>query len=339
MARLRVVVALIALVLGVVPAAGAATGNRQGALPLGWKELAWHGVRIRYDPRVHRFASIDLPDGRARAAARLGESEDICPYEGADCFPAEARFYLYPAGGLDVHTWAMRNTPALAKISGDTVVSGRHALRSFTLTDGVGHNSLSYVIPLGVDMLVIHTGGIEDIASRLQFTQPFRTQLAAGQAAMTKPGRALDLWTRAAGGARVYERPLLYGGTPLTILGLRSHAVQVRTSEGVTGWLHAPAEAVLTPQAASVSPRARFQGVSTVQVVHLRPIPLRDGPSSTAPKIIDRILPGQQLSLMGVRGDWMRVLLFAPDGGYEPSWAFGWVRWHYDGARYVDVAP
>ena len=64
-------------------------------------------------------------------------------------------------------------------------------------------------------------------------------EISAGSFAMTTPQHAWKLWTAAEAGQRVAERPRLYGGAFVTVLDIQPAAVQVRTVEGVTGWIHA----------------------------------------------------------------------------------------------------
>ncbi|MDQ5852248.1 MAG: SH3 domain-containing protein, partial [Chloroflexota bacterium] len=189
-----------------------------------------------------------------------------------------------------------------------------------------------YMVPVGADILVIDGSLSDDLAARLQFARPAPAQLAVGQVAMTKPSRTWDLWSQATGGTRVYERPKLYGGTLLAILAIRPAAVWVRTSDGVTGWIRAPAATALTPTAEMVGEPARYAGARFVQVVYRTGVALRRSPRSTAPKLLGRLDRGQIIELLGVRGDWVRVVF--DDGRIR---TIGWARWHYNGVRFIDV--
>jgi SH3-like domain-containing protein len=146
---------------------------------------------------------------------------------------------------------------------------------------------------------------------------------------MTKPGRAWDLWNANAGGTRVVERPQLYEGAFVTIMAIQDQAVQIRTSEGLTGWIQAAAAEALTPQVAPLGEQARFTPYSQARIAEGHTIPLRESPRSTAPVRGEPVKSGQELTVMGVRGDWLRV--FSPDIGE------GWVRWYYDGAQYIEI--
>ena len=341
---LRTLGLLLALLLPGVHAA--ASDSRQGTLPAGWKELPWEGTIIRYDPKTYVITALKPAYTAARAAATLVESPDPCPPEGADCGPHFTRVHVFAAGGLDARSWLARNAAVFRwsrpEDFTDTVVGGRQAMRLYMPTDGIGYDTLALVVPAGANILVIDGPWLErggelhlvTINERpgvvLRLAPMVAPRLAVGQPAMTKLAEMWKLWTAATGGARVYERPLLYGGTPLTILAMQANAVQVRTSDDVTGWIHAPATRALTNAARMAGPRAAFSTARAVQVTLRNGIPMRTAPQSTATPLVGQLKPGQELRLLGVRGDWARVLLVS-------SWQTGWVRWHYDGARYVEV--
>jgi SH3-like domain-containing protein len=154
--------------------------------------------------------------------------------------------------------------------------------------------------------------------------------LAVGQQVMTKPSVARDLWTTPAGNERVRERPKLYGGAIVTILRITPTAVQVRTPEGVEGWIHEPAAEALTSDITVTGERARFSEGAHVQIVHPNGIPLRQAPASDAPKLLEQIDAGQQGTVQELRGDWLQIVL---DTGVA-----GWARWYYDEEQYIDIA-
>src|SRR5258706_6629123 len=72
--------------------------------------------------------------------------------------------------------------------------------------------------------------------------------LSPGQTAVTRPPFARDLWAAPTRDQRVDERPKLYGGALLTILAVDTHPVQVRTEDGVEGWILQPAAQPFTGQ-------------------------------------------------------------------------------------------
>jgi len=156
-------------------------------------------------------------------------------------------------------------------------------------------------------------------------------QLVAGQLVMTKPGKARDVWTAADGGKRLFERPKLYDGARVMILAVAAQAVQVRTEEGVEGWIHEPAGDALTSDSAAQGERARFVPGVQVQVIWKNGIPLRVVPRSDAKKVREQLKAGQHGTVQQLLGDWLRIVL---DDGTS-----GWARWYYDGMRYVDVVP
>ncbi len=346
MIRLRATIVLVGCLLGVVaPVAGAsAAGARQTGLPAGWKRLVWQGIVISYNPSKYRFEPTKPDNPRGRAAAHIIESPNPCQSvpQGEDCIPGRVTLQLYPNRSGDVRAWMAANGsqvfPGFSNEFTDTVIGGRQAIQ-FVVDLGIGGALTAYAVPTGSDMLVMTTHVADErLVSLLQFSRPATDRLAAGQVAMTKAGRAWDLWTAPTGGKRVDERPKLLGGAFLVILAIRPQAVQVRTTEGVTGWIRAAAPTALTTRPALPSEHTRF-GVYWAQVVAPNGLILRQAPQSSAPKVVtvpkavDRLERGQPVLVLGRRGDWLRVLL----NGNEAN-GFGWLRWHYDGARYIEVA-
>jgi hypothetical protein len=153
---------------------------------------------------------------------------------------------------------------------------------------------------------------------------------ASGQQAMTRPSDARDLWTAPEGGERVFARPRLYGGALVTILAITQGAVQVRTPEGVEGWIHEPAERALTEDLTIPATSAVFVVGVRVRIVWPNGIPLRVQPDPNALKVLERLAPGQAGTLQELRGDWLLVAL---DDGTA-----GWARWYYDDQIYVATA-
>jgi hypothetical protein len=231
---------------------------------------------------------------------------------------------------MDVRTWVTRNYASLVVQYSDTVIADRQAIKHVE-NAGVSGERVTFIIPVGTEMLVIDGSLSTELAGRLAFSRPAPAVLAVGQPAITSPGRAWDLWTAATGGARVVERPRLYGGTLLTIVAMTPKAVMVRTSDDVAGWIHAPAVSALTTNVLMPGERARFEGSSMVQVELRSRVPLRRSPRSTAPKLLEQLVFGQKAMLLGVRGDWARVM-YVDDARRAQT---GWARWHEDGARYL----
>ena len=297
------------------------------------QEVTWNGVRFQYDPQRFRFAETTPGDAQARVAADLLETPNPCLNTTfADCVPGDVRLRLYSRDGRDFWTWlAQQQVMVSYSPQGDfvdLVLAGRPAVA--WPGDGIFFGSHTmYALPVGEDVLLINGVGLECFMSTLRLEHPAADSLAIGQIAMTTPGRAWDLWTDAVGGARVAERPRLYGGDLVTVLATEARAVQVRTSEGVTGWIQAAAGDALTVQVAPVGEQARFTAYSQARIADGYTIPLRESPRSTAPVRGQPIKAGQEFTVMGVRGDWLRV--FIPEVGE------GWVRWSYDGAQYIEA--
>lgn len=334
MVRLRSMVMVLGVLIGVLQAGGVgASGWQQAPLPPGWKQVTWEGVIVAYDPRSFMFVPGKPDDVRARAQATIRESPNPCAGRPAKCSPASARFQLFPSSGMDVRAWVARNLASLANRYTDTIIADRQAVEY--IENGSSTSArVTYVVPVGTEMLVVDGALSRDLAPRMQFSRSAPATLAVGQPAITSPGRAWDLWTDAAGGSRVFERPRLYGGTLLTIIAMTPKAVMVRTSDDVTGWLQAPAGTALLTNVFAPGERGRFEGNSVVQVDLRGGIPIRQSPRSTAPKLLEQLAFGQQALLLGVRGDWAQVL-YVDDARRAQT---GWARWYYDGTRYLSFA-
>lgn len=334
MVRFRSVVIVLGLLIGLLPAGGVrAMGRQQVPLPPGWKQFTWEGVIAAYDPRAFVFASGKPDDLRARAQATVTESPNPCVARTASCSPASARFRLFPSSGMDVRSWVTRNFASLANRYTDTIIADRQAVEHVENASSASAH-VTFVVPVGTEMLVVDGSLSRDFVPRMQFARPLSTVLAVGQPAITTSGRAWDLWTDAAGGTRVFERPRLYGGTFLTIIAMTPRAVMVRTSDDVTGWIQAPASTALITNVLTPGERGRFEGSSVVQVDIRGGIPIRQSPRSTAPKLLEQLAFGQQATLLGVRGDWAQIL-YVDDARRAQT---GWARWHYDGTRYLSFA-
>jgi hypothetical protein len=296
-------------------------------------EVSWHGIRFQYDPQRFRFAETAPGDSQARAAADLIETPNPCANEiGTDCAPGDVRLRLYSRDGRDFWAWlAQQQVMSSYSPQGDfvdLVLAGRPAVA--WPGDGIFFGSYNvYAVPVDGDVLLISGVGLEWFMSGLQLEQPTTDALIVGQIAMIKPGRAQDLWSAATGGTRLDERPQLYEGALVTILAAEAQAVQVQTSEGLTGWIQAAAADALTPQVALLGEQAHFAAYAQARVADGYTIPLRESPRSTAAAHGQPAKPGQELMVMGVRGDWLRV--FIPEVGE------GWVRWYYDGTQYIEA--
>ena len=86
----------------------------------------------------------------------------------------------------------------------------------------------------------------------------------------------------------------------------------------------------LISQVAPLGEQARFAAYAQARIAEGYTLPLRESPRSTAAVRGQPAGPGQELTVMGVRGDWLRV--FSPEVGE------GWMRWYYDGAQYIELA-
>ncbi len=153
------------------------------------------------------------------------------------------------------------------------------------------------------------------------------TGFVEGQQITTMPSTTFDLWVSSEGGDRVTERPKLHGSAALTILKIMPTAVQVRTPEGVEGWIRQPITEVAAPDTSVSGDVTRFGPGVRVQISLPSGIPLRQDPSSTAAKLREQIAAGQQATMQELRGDWLKLTL---DDGLE-----GWGRWYYDGEQYI----
>jgi hypothetical protein len=296
--------------------------------------MTWHGVRFQYDRGHFRFDETAPGDSRARAAAVLVETPNPCLDPSfADCVPGDVRLTLYSRDGQDFWAWLVQQQTMLSYSPQgdfvDLVLAGRPAVA--WPGDGIFFGSYNvYAMPIGEDALLISGVGLEWFVSGLQLEHPAADALAVGQIAMTRPGRVRDLWSAAVGGARLDERPQLYAGALVTILAIEDQAVQVQTSEGLTGWIQAAAADALTPQVAPLGEQARFKAYSLARIASDYTIPLRESPRSTAAVRGQPAKSGHEFTVMGVRGDWLRV--FSAEIGE------GWVRWYYDGAQYIELA-
>ncbi|HET9223179.1 MAG TPA: SH3 domain-containing protein, partial [Roseiflexaceae bacterium] len=280
-----------------------------------------------------RFDETTPGDSRARAAAALVETPNPCLDPSfADCAPGDVRLTLYSRDGQDFWAWLVQQQAMLSYSPQgdfvDLVLAGRPAVA--WPGDGIFFGSYNvYAMPVGDDALLISGAELDQFVSGLQLQDTSTDSLAVGQVAMTKPGSAWDFWSATAGGTRLDERPQLYEGAFVTILATEDQAVQVRTSEGVTGWIRAAAADALTPQVAPLGEQARFTAYAQARIADGYTIPLRESPRSTAAVRGQPAKSGQELTVMGVRGDWLRV--FIPEVGE------GWMRWYYDGAQYIEL--
>lgn len=332
MVNLRDVIVVIALLSAFVPFRSMAAAQ-DAPLPPGWKQVVWEGTTISYDPRRFVFTPGRPDDLRARTKAVVSETPNPCPTRDANCSPSSARFQLFPGSGMDVRSWVARNLASLANRFTDTIIADRQAVE-YVENAGAAVARVTYVVPVGAEMLVVDGTLSREIVPRLQFSRAVSSMLNVGQPAITSPGRTWDLWTEPVGGTRVFERPHLYGGSLLTIIGMMPKAVMVRTSDEVTGWIQTPASAALTTSVKIPSERSRFEGSSVVQVAVRGGIPVRQTPRSTAPKLLEQLNFGQQATLLGVRGDWAQIM-YVDDARRTQT---GWARWYYDGTRYLSFA-
>jgi hypothetical protein len=159
---------------------------------------------------------------------------------------------------------------------------------------------------------------------------PIAGGLQVGQVALTRTPATRELWSAAAGGARVNERPRLFGGAEVTILAIEPEAVQISTPEGVVGWLREPAEQALTADLSDIGVLARFTAGAEVRVVWANGIPVRADPQSSAAKLLEQLPAGQGGRVQQALGDWLEIQF--------ENGSTGWVRWYYDGNIYVDLA-
>ena len=111
---------------------------------------------------------------------------------------------------------------------------------------------------------------------------------------MTGPEHTWELWTAPVDGERVTERPLLHSSALVTILNVQPQAVEVRTAEGVTGWIHAPASEALTVDVSPGEPQMRFIKRPDAQVVHTNAIPFAKGHARQQPSVEHHSTPAKQ---------------------------------------------
>jgi hypothetical protein len=308
-------------------------------------ELAWHGLRLRYDPQQYVFAITPREylriahDRSALDTAHLVQVPDRCSEMplGADCFPSEVRLAVFANDGLDVPRWLEQVDPGVfwwpgAAQTRSVLLGGREALA--WAGDGVRANETTYALAIGAKIVLVAGELSQPLLDGISIadTPP---QLTPGQLVATTSDHAWELWTDPVGGERITERPRLYTGAWVSLLALREEAVLVRTVDNVAGWIHAPAAQALTTEVAVGEAPARFlaRGETIGQIIHSNSIPLRAAPFSNAPERGPALPPGQQFSIIGVSGDWLEVWVAAP----ATIGRSGWVRWYYDGARYVDL--
>lgn len=302
--------------------------------------VAWHGVQFSYDRRMYQFSERDAAFWSAQAAAVVWETPDPCvgAHGGSECSGDHLFLMQYPSNGQDVWTWLIQEQTSRwwpgEEWAFDTVLGYRPAVAWYG--DGVRAGEITYVVPIGDTMLMLGGRPESWFSGGLQFERAYQTRLEVGHFVMTQPEQDRELWTTPTGGERVEERPRLYGGSFVTILAIEPRAVQVRTIDGVTGWLQAPAAEALTPEVVVTGDQARFTRPNNVpaHVIHRSPIPLRERPRSDAPTVNAAIAADQQLNVVGVRGDWLYVDVLL--GGRQRR---GWMRWYYDGSIYIDAVP
>src|SRR5262245_12711477 len=199
-------------------------------------EVIWHGVRFQYDPQRFRFVETARGDSQAHAAADLVETPNPCQDSiGTDCTPGDVALRLYSRDGQDFWTWlAQQQISWSYSPQGyfvDLVLAGSPA--AAWSGDGIFFGShIGYALPIGEDVLMITGVGLDWFVSGLQLEHPPARTLAAGQIAVTTPGRTWDLWSETAGGTRVIERTQLYGGDVVNIVATEAAGVQVATSRG-----------------------------------------------------------------------------------------------------------
>src|SRR5687767_6395174 len=114
MCRLRGMIIVLGLMLGLLPAGGArAAATLTGTLPQAWKQTTWEGVVVSYDSRRYAFVSGRPDDRRARIQASITQSPNPCLSRAADCSADAARLVLFPSGGMDVRSWVAHYLAAL----------------------------------------------------------------------------------------------------------------------------------------------------------------------------------------------------------------------------------
>jgi hypothetical protein len=299
------------------------------ALPAVLQEVLWQGLRIQYDSHLYTFSDsvAEVGEPQPLAAATLNFITDPCGPNGADCPTFAAFLRLYPRDGLDLWAWLEQQKIRYGYGTDfdfvEAIVAGQPA--AMRPTHGLG--GPTYALVVGEHILLIGDDSGALMTRQLEVLNEVR--LAPGQLATTTPDRTWGLWADAAGGELVAERPLLYAGAFLAILAIEPQAVQVRTPEGLTGWIHAPVAEVLSTRTTALGEQARPSASFQAQVAQGRSLPLREAPRSTAGQLGELLASRQEITVVGVYGDWM--LVYAPAG-------IGWVRWYYNGVQYVDGA-
>jgi hypothetical protein len=319
----------------------AAPGSPQPPLdlPPGVQQATWNTLRFRYN--AQDFALIHFmryqQDTAEQRRALLVHTPDLCLASdvGSDCANPTIGFALYPSEGLDLVAWLNGRDPGSfwwpgPDVAVSTVVGGRPALA--WAGDGVRQSETTYALALGDDILIVGGSLDEAFLNSLQFIAP-GAGLLVGDSAMTS--QSTNLWTAAAAGERVDERPELYAGSVVTILDLQGDAAQVLTIDNVVGWVHG-AGAALTSDIRLTEPQARFIATpaARAEVIYSSAIPLRDRPLSTGVALGPPVEPGQQLTVIGVTGDWLYGYVEDAAGAGQS----GWIRWFYGGAQYIDIA-
>lgn len=168
-------------------------------------------------------------------------------------------------------------------------------------------------------------------ATELPTPQTEAAIFAVGQTAYVQMIAELPLWTDARGGDKVFERPLLTRGAMLAVLALQDDAVQVRTVDGVDGWLHGAPTDVLSAEPPIYAEQDNYASGTQVRFIWPNGIPLRNAPSSEAEKVVARVANETAATVTQQLGDWIEVTL---ENGTS-----GWARWFYNGTRYVVPEP
>ncbi len=300
------------------------TADRPLPLPAGWTQVSWEGLRISYSPSANPSFEVAAPRDGARAAALLVPS---CRF-GLDCYPPIA-LRIFASDGEEVAQWVDRNAAAGYHGRENITIDGVAAITYQVgyASDGLGAPTYFDVVPFGSDILQIERvqGFGEEIPVYLDLNPPPLEQMAAGQQVFAQQEQ--ELWSAPVAGERVVERPRLYAGALVTLLQLTPTAVEVRTPEGVTGWIQQPAASVLWRDRPAAHALTGVVVGQPLTVISPKGLPLRDEPSSQASKLREQIPSGEQVTISAIRGDWLLVTL--KDG------AGGWIRWYYDGAQYM----
>ncbi|MBV9790310.1 MAG: SH3 domain-containing protein [Chloroflexi bacterium] len=290
------------------------------------QQIHWQGIVFTSDPAREEFRTLSLSDG-ATAGATLEERYEVaCPPGVADCDSYRIELRVYPSNGLHVRGWAAHRYDLTS--FADAVVAGRYALHAPGYQT-FGYPRNTFIVPFGSQILVV-SGDYDAESTIPRFTLPAAPapRFSPGALVMTKPDTTWNLWTNVKGGSRVFERPTLLGGSFVTIVEQRAQAVAVRTTDGVTGWLRVPAATALTTRISSGTALERFGTAAHIKVVGAKTLPVRAEAGSRA-KQIGPVTATDPLLGIGVRGDWVRVVL--------PTEELGWVRWHYDDQEYLEL--